>query len=200
MTKPLKSLKWEIEHLGTGRAPSESTPEAATYCARVIEADLRKAEAFAHVHPEMDPLQRARSLLSRGLVADAREILVKLRTNANEEGNGSSHNDLLAEVALEEARCASFEGHWQESLEWIERAFTYGPTGVSQMTLRQVRAVALMELGRLSEALSEVELAQSLARLFPKTNLSLYVTATQIKIWIFAGEAARARSRLDGLW
>jgi tetratricopeptide (TPR) repeat protein len=183
----------EARYSATGELPTENTPEATAYRARLLESDARKAEAVAELYPDMDPLQRIRSYLLRGSLDLAREILFSLESSQQSP-------EMAIEIYLEQTRLNAFEGKWLMALQLSQTALDLKPTGISSLTLRQIRAVAFMELGEFVKAQREIDSAISLAKLFPRTGLSLFVAATQIKVLAFQGQQAQAQSKLERAW
>ena len=197
MLKKPKFDEIETRHLATGQLPTEFTPEATAYRARLRDSDARKAEAVAELYPDMDPLQRIRSYLLRGSLDLAREILMSLEVSHQFREMAP---EMAIEIYLEHTRLCAFEGKWILALQLSQTALELRPTGISSLTLRQIRAVAFMELCEFAKAQREIDSAISLARLFPRTGLSIFVAATQVKVLAFQGQSTEARSKLDRAW
>jgi len=153
-------IETETRFAATGTLAGGADSSRESYGARVSRADFILAEALQLTDPNLDPLQRARTLLARGALGLAEEILNSLADKFLRDPNARIE---LGEVFLEKARLASFRAQWKESELFATQALALEVPAVTQMTLRQVRAVTLFEQGELAAALREIELGLSLA-------------------------------------
>jgi len=190
-------IETETRFAATGTLAGGADSSRESYGARVSRADFILAEALQLTDPNLDPLQRARTLLARGALGLAEEILNSLADKFLRDPNARIE---LGEVFLEKARLASFRAQWKESELFATQALALEVPAVTQMTLRQVRAVTLFEQGELAAALREIELGLSLAQLFPFGTQRFYARVTQIKILIHLGQVSIAGSKLAALW
>lgn len=186
-----KILGLEMEHSATGVVTDVTNPEALAYSARLVDSDARKAEAICHAYPTLDELQRVRSFLKRGFILEAKTLLDSIP---------SDHPDDDVEVLLELSRVSLFSGRWEESVRYCDQAFALKPSGVTNLTLRQVCAVACLELRNFKRCHSEIEIATSLTRLFPHASLALYLEATKLKLWLQTGRILEAEIGVAQCW
>ena len=87
-----------------------------------------------------------------------------------------------AELLLEQARVAGFSGDWRECKRLAHKAIELGTaTDPTLMTLRQVKSLALYELGEFHVALEEIEEILALSELYPAGRTRFYALILQAK-------------------
>jgi hypothetical protein len=163
--------------------------------ARSVVGDFQKAEALSMVHPSINPLQLLKTQIAVGSYEAASELLLKMQESIS-EGDQDKHIELV----LEAARMACHQGEWAMAEKLSAQGLASLPTGITQLTLRQVRSTALIELGRLREAGMEIRLAKILSQLFPHGNLQVYVQATEVRWQTRSGDLKKAHQLLTTIW
>lgn len=174
----------------TGRPSAQGSAEEQVYLARMLENDGRKSEALAETQ-NVTAIQRLRTMIQRGKFAEAIELLVQVDKDGPIE---------TPEVLLEEARIKAFSGQWTDCFAICQKAVSQKPTGLTLQTIMQVRSLALFELGDFSACARDLDLLESMSRIYPSSQASLYARITMVKLLAVKGELRRARRELNLLW
>jgi tetratricopeptide (TPR) repeat protein len=137
-----------------------------------------KEHATITLTERVHPFLRARAFIMRG----------KLKPAAD------------TEIQLEEASTANAQADWSQAAELATRALANKPSAVSTLTLYQIRSLALFEQGRFSESLADLESAESLCEIFPKSSAGFYARVLKAKVLARTRDLSLGRSLLNTLW
>jgi hypothetical protein len=184
---------------------------AAMYRSRVSESNYRKAEALGMLGtPEL--LQQMRTSLARGNFLEAQNHLnhwnsqyqnQKPSVNSCENqvsGTKLESNSDEGEWLLERLRLAAFERRWLEVTVVCETELPSSLMPLTRISILQVHALALYELGQFTLALRALEKIQSLATLYPVSQSAFYAKILQAKILATAGDFYQADKIRRELW
>jgi hypothetical protein len=170
----------------TGRLPEPIDPNHDLYLAWIRDCDARKCHSLALTSPSIDPLLRARAMLFRGELKDAREVIQSVNSS---------------ESLLEAARLAAYEGDWPLSRELSTIAIESGTLEpVSYLSCLQVRALAQFELGRLLDAKADLVSAESLGSVFPHSISWHYARVLSARIAARDEGVSSGLTKLDQIW
>ena len=183
---------WEKEHCISGKLPKSSSLNQELYIFQVHQWNARKSEAIA-LTEKVHSLLKARSFIMRGKLNSASTILKTLRENSGEDLEPT-------EILLEEARVANAHGEWSLAVKLATDAIDSGPSAVSALTLYQIRALALFEQGNFSSALRDLENAESLCEIFPKSSAGFYARVSKARLLARTRGLETGRIALDALW
>src|SRR5687768_5240777 len=100
------SIARATAYFAGGPVPAERTPDDEVFFARVRDWDARKAEAILAAGG-VSPLERFRTQLMRGRLADAAATLAELARGVEDLSDSDQ-----AELLLERARLEAAEGRW----------------------------------------------------------------------------------------
>jgi len=139
---------------------------------------LRRSDAIALIK-RVHPVLRVRSFIKRGGSRSALE---------------------LNEIQLDEALMANAQADWSRAAELATRALANKSSAVSTRTLYQIRALALFEQGRFSESLADLESAESLCEILPKSSAGFYAKVLKAKVLARTRDLSLGRSFLNTLW
>jgi hypothetical protein len=139
---------------------------------------LRRSDAIALIK-RVHPVLRVRSLIKRGGPRSAFE---------------------LTKIQLEEARMANAHADWSQAVDLATSALANRPSAITTATLHQIRALALFEQGRFSESLADLESAESLYEVFPKSSAGFYARILKAKVLARTRNLSVGRSLLNTLW
>ena len=184
--------RYEKTHCLTGELPSEESVDAQFYRAQVRDWNARKCEAIALLEP-IDPLLKIRAYLMRGNLKGAESELSRAQISL-------ADFEAQSEFLLERARLAIAKGEWSTAVEKTTEALSLRPTAVSTLTLLQIRALALFENNEWLASLKDLEAAESLRSIFPKSNAGFYAHALESKVRARAQGLKAGRKILDQLW
>src|SRR5690606_11514475 len=116
-----------------------------------------------------DPSERARALWVLGRSAYYANRMADAVATLSEAASLADSAELLTEILLTLAPALSKEGHPDEALRLLEHpTLELEPRWAGQ--LRNQRGIILMEIGRLAEALTELETGLALLRAAGDTN------------------------------
>ncbi|MBX9766930.1 MAG: hypothetical protein K2X47_06635 [Bdellovibrionales bacterium] len=166
-----------------------------SYEARIVLGDGRLSEALCDLEGK-DAIQKLKSLIRRGDVAEAKNLAVGLlETLANTDAP-----EVQCELHLELARIALYQGEWNQCLGHIQTASSLHPPAVTQVTLWQLEAAALGERGDHAQALRMIEKVESISKVFPGGNVLFYARNQRAKLWIKAERVNEGKRLLSDLW
>jgi tetratricopeptide (TPR) repeat protein len=189
----LNHLETEFAATGKFRAGVPSS-ETRSLRSRYENADYRRSEAHA-LSGESDGLEALKSLISRGHLLEA--IPAQARLVAESAGDP----DLLLEIALQGCRLSVLEGDWKEAVSRCSRLESESELpGLSRLTLLQIRANALLELGDYARAAIDLKKAESIAQIFSHAPVSLYVQVLATKLLGRIDNFSFARARAASIW
>jgi hypothetical protein len=190
--EPRELLKLDHE-MATNAASSAApqSPAAAIYEALAIEPNAHKSEFLATTNPDL-LLPSIRSHMLKGDFAKAEEKIAHL-TDAQDDVATS-------EAQLETARLAAFRGLWSQCRELCNASLAVKASPLTHLSVMQVRAVALFELGRLTESLADVEMVLSQAATYPRAVAVGFSKAQRIKILMRTEGVAALDPELKRLW
>jgi hypothetical protein len=193
-----KSINWsevEAKH-ACGVISGEQDHNVRIFQTRNFEFDNRKAEALClttSLTTPTDPLQYIRTLIERGHIDQAAEILVTLKQSDAEIA-------LDAEYLIECCRVKAFLGQWEAVISDCTKVFCLETSPVTRMTVLQTRATALYETGQWQLALKDIDLIRSFAKLFPESYSYFYAEILAIKIESTFGDIQKATRLLQHIW
>lgn len=207
-TPPSNSTSSQLHHLVNRWLQTESDiavsgipsrnrpqdPDEALTVALLQDRDAKKAEAIA-IHSQTHPIQILRTLIQRGHIDEARPLLEKIRSNIP-----SSESLAIIELLHEEARILGLNGEYSRALEICNETIKLNPPSVTLIALLQIRAFLFFELGEFKRSLSDVDMMESLARLFPHAPTLLYGRILAIKAMARLRGVSVARLETNRLW
>lgn len=162
------------------------------FIARHSDCDGKKAEALALANPKVDSLEKMKSLLFRGSIAEAETFAKTMQATTTDE---------FCELTLEFARLHAFKGEWLKSKDLCDSIlFQYHPAAITHMTALSVRAVAHFELGNYRQAHLDLQKVDSLGKVFPNAITLIYARVLECKILARTQSAQSAKVRLLELW
>ena len=153
--------------------------------ARVVEGNYKKAESLLWNEAIAVPdLQKVRTLLSRGKLEEAGRLIEK---QVSKETLARSENQ------LEKARLLSFGGKWVGSIQLCTELLNSEQlAGISRLTVFQIRANALFEVGEFHKSLRDIENAEPLLLIYPSAPSGFYLKILHVKVLLKLGETTAA--------
>jgi hypothetical protein len=174
-----------------GETPSGDHPNLLAYFHHFKEWDARKCEAQV-LKGEIPPLLEIRALLFRGRHSEAESVIQQIKDFDDEKE--------LAEVLLERVKLAALDGDWRLCLDLALSIRAKALVAISRLTLLQLEALALFELGQWDLSESCLERVESLATSFPNCTSVIYARILRIKIASRRKGAEFGLSELDAFW
>lgn len=182
----------ETSILATGRRPVSMNTAITAYYKRAHEGHAKKSEAYLLQNlDEIDLLNEIRTHISRGNIDEAQTLL-----NSYQKQN----SNLDVEIDVEKCRVLCFLGQWHEAYTLLSDVILQGPVAISLMTLLQMRALALYEMGDFPTALKDIEKIKSLSTLYPFSQSILFSSITKSKIFALQNRWLEARALRRDLW
>jgi len=195
-SQKINLAKWatiETAFSATGQI-ANARPDISTqaYQARV-QGNVRLAEAISF-DTQVEPIQKLKSLIARGFLLEAQSLLGNLKAQPHLD------DSVLTELLLEEARIAILEGNWAAGFTAASSAFSKKPSAVTRLTLLQVRAAALFELGEFPAALRDLDTAESMITLFKNGSLPIFIKTLKSKLLARVHGEKAAEIYLNEAW
>ena len=158
-----------------------------SYSARVLNGDYKKAEGLAWLQDS--DVQKIRSFISIGAVAEAQELLDKKPILEAEE------------VEFEKGRAFVFNANFTQALTVFEPLLKSGRLGpLSTMTAYQLKGLCEYELGKYPESLSSLDRVASFESVFPAAEASLFASSLRIRALSEIKAVFNIEAELKGLW
>ena len=172
------------EALPTG---ADSIGDRDVYISWIRDCDARKSHALLLENNQVNDLLKIRALLFRGQLEEAEAIIQKL------QGPDVAPEERL-EALLEQSRLAAFRGDWQLVHSLSSEAIRSGNLeSISYLSALQVHALSCYELGDLLSSIKTLEIAESLATVYPFSISTLYSKVLKARV------SARAQSIESGV-
>lgn len=184
-----KTAAMEFAYWSAQVLSQEGDRDAQVFKARVQDEKLEYAEALC-LDQGAELLQLIRTLIARGHITEARATVAA----------ALQHDSADPELLLEQARIELYDGEWSNCVEGATYGLSLAPSGVTKMTLFQVRAAALFELQEFAACMRDIEKAETLSHLYPHSNARFYAQILRAKIAIQQGQLAQSRVLLTTLW
>jgi hypothetical protein len=156
---------------------ADQSIERQVHESQVVKWDTRRALAVASVHKNEAPLSFIRSLIQRGNFEAAKSSIQELRNQIDK-----TSSPVLALLAFEEVRIASFESQWEDLVLKTDLALRLALPPVSQLALFQMRANAHFELGNFGKASLDIDEVEQLSKLFPFAVSVLYARTLKVRV------------------
>lgn len=156
-----------------GQLSEPKSAAEAIYQSLAVDPNARQTEFLATTNPDL-LLPAIRSALLRGDFERAEKKLAELAREQDEVAQ--------TECLVDRARLAAFRGLWSQCREICEESLHRKSDPVTQLSVLQIRSVALMEMGRLTEALNDVEMVLSQAESYPRAVAIGFCKAQRIRI------------------
>lgn len=158
------------------------------------KGDFKLSHALA-LTGDVEILQKIRSLLKRGSLAQAEQYISEMLS-----GKVDLPPSEVAEFILEKARHECFEGRWLEAVLSATSGIAKQPDGITLATLLQVRSLAFFELGEFEFCRKDITSLDSLGVLFPKSQARLFTDILKIKLESLSGLSTKTLPGRKRLW
>lgn len=179
-------------HAATGRLPTDHHPFLEAFIAHFRDWDAKRCESII-LQNERHPIIQIRSLLFRGRLAEAQEVLKAAAALQDDPFE-------LSELLVEQSRIAALNGDWITALDLISEISPDRLLPLSRLGLLQIQALAFFETGDMTQALTCLAKVDSLSTSFPNCSASVYARILEIRILARDQGAARAWKKMRQLW
>ena len=190
-------IEVEAKKARTGEYPAASGASQEIYLAWIRECDARKCQSML-VHDrkdrKVDELLEIRALLFRGRIDEAETIIRKCAAS-------SASPEERMEVLLEQARLAAFRGDWNLCHALSAKALDSGELqSLSYLSSLQVHALSCFEMGEFHAAVKALDLAESLASVYPFSISAHYANVLRARIAARDQSVRNGLSKIGELW
>jgi len=187
--------KLEISHGMDGRIPVSRSVNQRIFAHLFGDWDAVKSESLlVREGRRVDPIFKVKALLFRGRLPEARIELDALRARPGTQCG------LQAEAAAEAARLELLRGEFGAAIEQVERSLSLLPPPQTVLSLTQIRALCLFELGDFGGSATALREAEGLGEIFPHLAPTLYLKVLRVKLLARGGRWERSEAIARGLW
>jgi len=188
--KPWIELESSRSTNGVFSAPL--TKDEHLYSVLISECDGNKALALSSQN-DADPYIKIRTLLYTGRLEEAETELSNLFPHVTKSTE-------RAELILEQARTHAYTGEWLKCEDSSSEGLRNSPVGLTMLALHQTRALARFELGNMSGASSDLQMAKALHTIIPYSSSFFYALAIEARIMGRDGRAQEGITLLKKAW